>query len=260
MLAAWWNDLQVAAAFLTRWPVFAAPAAEDYAEDTEALPDGALAPATRAFPLVGFCVGLAGAVILAAARWLGLGNLVAAALGIGTVIALTGALHEDGLADAADGFGAGRDRDAKLTIMRDTRIGAFGMLALILSVILRVGALAAIPGTLSAGAAMIAAASLSRAVIPAVMANLEPARLQGLAVSAGKPPQDRVIAAGLLGALFVLLLLGPFTGFIALLCGVGAASALALFAKKQIGGYTGDVLGAIQQITEIAVLLVAVAA
>jgi len=264
-LSSWWRDAKVAAAFLTRLPVFGRPSAEeDELEETEeaeetALPEEGLSLACRAFPLVGLGIGIAGAIVLVAAKWLGLGPLLAGALAVATVIVVTGALHEDGLADAADGFGAGRDREARLAIMHDRRLGAFAVLAVVLSVLLRVGALAAIPDTSAAAFALIAAASFSRAILPAVMAGLDRARSHGLAVAAGKPPQDRVIASLLLGAVFVLLLLGPITGFAALLCGAGAAVGLAALAQRAVGGYTGDILGAIQQGTEIAVLLAAVA-
>jgi len=261
--AAWWRDIKVAAAFLTRLPIFGrgvSGGAEgiDDAEEA-AFPVGDLRFASRAFPIIGLGVGLAGAVILILAKFAGLGAFLAATLAIATTVVVTGALHEDGLADAADGFGAGRDREAKLAIMRDTRMGAFAVLALVISLLLRIGALAGIGGTYSAAAALIAAASFSRAVLPAVMASLDHARAHGLAVTAGKPPQESVIVSLVLGAVFLLLLLGPGTGFIALLCGVAAAATLAALAQAKLGGFTGDVLGAIQQGTEIAVLLAAAA-
>ena len=258
-LVSWWRDIEVAARFLTRIPLPGAEPPSDEDAEISGPPEGLLAQASRAFPLVGLGVGLFGAIVLIFARLVGLGPVLSAILGIAAIIAITGGLHEDGLADAADGLAAGRDREAKLAIMRDTRIGAFAVLALILSVLLRVGALAAIPGTYAAASALITAAVFSRAALPAVMAVLEPARMGGLAAAAGKPPQDRVIAAGLLGVVLVLLFLGPATGIVALLAGVGVAAASALFAQKQLGGYTGDVLGAIQQVTEIAVLLAAAA-
>ena len=263
--AAWWRDIRVAAAFLTRLPIFGRGVAGGGEEiggeegEEEAFPVGDLRVASRAFPIVGLGVGLAGAVVLVVAKWAGLGGFVAAVLAISTTIAATGALHEDGLADAADGFGAGRDREAKLAIMRDTRLGAFAVLALAISLMLRVGALDGIDGSFAAAAALIAAASFSRAVLPAVMAGLEHARPHGLAVTAGKPPQESVIVSLVLGAVFVLFLLGPETGFVALLCGAATAVGLAALAQAKLGGFTGDVLGAIQQGTEIAVLLAAAA-
>jgi adenosylcobinamide-GDP ribazoletransferase len=261
ILRDWWRDTQTAAAFLTRIPLLRGERISDDAQraEDEAAIDGDLTLASRAFPLVGFLIGLIGGAVLVAAKWIGLSPFLAAALAIAAVIAITGALHEDGLADAAEGFGAGRDRQARLAIMRDTRLGAFAVLALVLSVVVRIGALAAISGTFAAAGAMIAAAAYSRAVLPAVMAWFEPAKTQGLAVTAGKPPADRVLASVLLGALFALLFLGPAAGFLAIIAGSAAAGGCAVLAKHELGGYTGDVLGAIQQLTEIAVLIIAAA-
>src|SRR5208337_4727067 len=110
-------------------------------------------------------VGLVGAVALAAAEALGLPPFVAAALAVAALAAATGALHEDGLADVADGFGGGATAQSKLEIMRDSRIGAFGAVALTLSLILRVGALAAAlrAGLWGACASLILVAAVSRA-------------------------------------------------------------------------------------------------
>ncbi len=261
ILRDWWRDTQTAAAFLTRIPLSRGERISDDAQraEDEAAIDGDLTLASRAFPLVGFLIGLIGGAVLVAAKWIGLSPFLAAALAITATITITGALHEDGLADAAEGFGAGRDRQARLAIMRDTRLGAFAVLALVLSVVVRIGALADISGTFAAAAAMIAAAAYSRAVLPAVMAWFEPAKTQGLAVTAGKPPADRVLASVLLGALFALLFLGPAAGFLAIIAGGAVAAGCAVLAKHELGGYTGDVLGAIQQLTEIAVLIIAAA-
>src|SRR5690554_1224312 len=133
MLATLLDDLRVATVFLTRLPV-------PFPEGTGA---EAFARAMRLFPLVGLVIGLAGAAIQALALWLALPPLAAAALGLGAMAIITGALHEDGLADTADGLGARADRDAALSIMRDSRIGVFGAMALMIVVILRVAALAA---------------------------------------------------------------------------------------------------------------------
>ena len=111
----WPADLFSAAAFLTRLPV---PAAH--------VPTGGLAQAARAFPVVGAGVGAAAGGVLWLAAQAGLPPLVCALLALAAAALVTGALHEDGLADLADGLGGGRDREAKLRIMRDSRIGAFG--------------------------------------------------------------------------------------------------------------------------------------
>src|SRR5204863_1906899 len=102
-------------------------------------------------------------------------------------IALTGALHEDGLADTADGFGGGRDRDDKLRIMRDSRQGSFGVVALVLSIALRAAALGTIGEPIHVTLALIAAHAASRGVLPVLMHVLTPARPDGLGASAGRP-------------------------------------------------------------------------
>lgn len=259
MLAEWWRETLTAAAFLTRLPVFrhAGPETEEDDAGEVIAPEGDLAAASRTFPLVGLAVGLLGAVVFVLAKWLGLGAIVAAVFAVAAVIIVTGGLHEDGLADTAEGLIAGRDREAKLAIMRDTRMGGLAVLALVFSVLLRVGALAGIAGTFTAAGAFVAAASFSRAVLPAIMAWFEPARLQGLAVTAGKPSKDRVVVSILIGALVVLVFMGPVEGLFALALGAAAAAAAAAVAQRQVGGYTGDILGAIQQSSEIAVLLAA---
>src|SRR5208282_3251017 len=129
-----------------------------------------------AAPVAGAVVGFAGVLALAAAEALGLPPLVGAAL-----VAATGALHEDGLADVADGFGGGATRERKLAIMRDSRIGAYGAVALVLALIVRVGALSAAlaHGFSSAAGALVIAAAVSRAGALAPLALLDPARTDG---------------------------------------------------------------------------------
>jgi adenosylcobinamide-GDP ribazoletransferase len=172
-------------------------------------------------------------------------------------IALTGALHEDGLADTADGFCGGRDREEKLAILRDSRQGTYGVLAIVLSVLLRTAALAAIGDVIHAGLALVAAHAASRAALPAAMIGLTPARLDGLGAMAGTPRAGGAIAAALIGAATALAALGPVRGAIALcLAGVMVFATVEL-ARRQIGGHTGDVLGAFQQVGEIVILLAA---
>ena len=126
---------------------------------------GELGRALRLAPLVGLVVGVCGALVTSiAVGGLGLPPLPAALLTIGATIWITGALHEDGLADVADGFGGAFERSRKLAIMRDSRIGAYGVLALILSIGLRAAALAALTGPEVASAVLIAAISLLRSV------------------------------------------------------------------------------------------------
>ncbi|MBT6118983.1 MAG: adenosylcobinamide-GDP ribazoletransferase [Rhodospirillaceae bacterium] len=236
-----------AAAFLTRLPV---PAG---------LAHGPLAPAMAAFPVVGAALGLAAGLVYGLASWLGLGPWPASLLAVATPILLTGALHEDGLADTADGLGGGHTAERRLEIMRDSRTGAFGVLALILSVALRAGALAAIaPGGAAIGV-LIAAGAWSRALLPAVPRILPAARDNGLGAGAGKP-DDRTTAIALgLGAAALLFGLGFGGSLIALAVSAAATWLLLGAARRTVGGHTGDIMGAAQQIAEMAVLLTAAA-
>ena len=169
---------------------------------------------------------------------------------------MTGCLHEDGLADTADGFG-GVGRERKLEIMRDSRLGTYGACALLMSLLLRWSALASIADARAVALALVAAHAAARAPLPAFMALVPPARSDGLAAAAGPPPHGAVAAAGLLGALALGLCLGPMAAVVALVLLAAAAVVVARVSVKAIGGHTGDVLGALEQVNEILVLLVA---
>jgi adenosylcobinamide-GDP ribazoletransferase len=243
------DEFGIAMAVLTRLPV---------GMDAQAEP-GAIAAAGWAFPLVGAGIGGLVAAVFFIAELVGCAGAVAAGLTVLAGIALTGAFHEDGLADTADGFGGGRDRDAKLAIMRDSRHGSFGILALVFSVGLRTAALAAMGDPVHAGIALVAAHAASRGALPAVMHILSPARLDGLGFTAGQPSRPVALIAALIGVAIALAALGPARGGAALLLGAAAIALTGMLARQQIGGYTGDVLGAFQQIGEIVMLLVAAA-
>jgi adenosylcobinamide-GDP ribazoletransferase len=244
MLADLVHDCKVALAFLTRLPAV-----------TEPPPHGtSLGASVVMFPLVGALIGLFGGGGYALVFWLGVPPLPAAVVALATTIWLTGALHEDGLADVADGFGGGRTREDKLRIMRDPRIGSYGALALLLGLLARAGALAALAAPSAVATALVVAGAVSRAALPPVMAMLPNARTDGLAAAAGRPHPLRAGAAVLVAALIAILLLGNAAGA-ALLAGAGAAFAVAWLARSQIGGQTGDVLGAVQQLAEIGALL-----
>jgi adenosylcobinamide-GDP ribazoletransferase len=242
------DQFVTAAALLTRLPVGAA-----------APEDGAIATASWAFPLVGAGIGALAALAFLAAELLGCGGAAAALIALAAGLAITGALHEDGLADTADGFGGGHDRDDKLAIMRDSRIGSFGVIALVLSLGLRAAALATLGDPIHAGLALIAAHAASRGALPPLMRVLAPARADGLGAAAGRPSPTISIVATALGGVIALALLGPGRGLIALILMAGALALAAILAQRQIGGYTGDVLGFFQQIGEIAMLLAAAA-
>ena len=240
------DEFAIATAVLTRLP------------DGAALPaDGAIAASGWAFPLVGAGVGAIAALTFLVAELLGCGSAPAALLAVAAGLAVTGAFHEDGLADTADGFGGGKSREEKLAIMRDSRHGSFGVIALVLSVGLRAAALGTIGEPIRAGLALIAAHAASRGALPPLMRLLAPARTDGLGAMAGRPSRTVALIAAVLGAAIALALLGPRTGGIALVLSGAALALAAMLVRRQIGGYTGDVLGFLQQIGEIVMLLAA---
>lgn len=241
-----WLDLRLSLAFFSRVPL--APRGP--------ITDGAAARALRLAPLAGALIGLLAAAVFGVTSSFGLPALAAALLTIAATLLLTGALHEDGLADLADGLGGGHDRWAKLAIMRDSRLGSFGALALILSVALRAAALAALLPGLPALAGLLAAHALSRALLPALMVLFPSARNDGLAATIGPPRGQDALLAIALGAGLTLIALGPLTALAAIVTAVIAAALVMTLAARHIGGYTGDVLGAAQQIAEISLLLV----
>jgi adenosylcobinamide-GDP ribazoletransferase len=241
------RDLIVAVGFYTRLPL---PLGRPYAGQE-------LAQASWAAPVVGALIGAIGALAYAISYAAGLGPLPAAGLALVATLVVTGALHEDGLADTADAFGAGASPETRLAIMRDSRIGTFGACALILSIGLRWMALASLVGPMRAAAALMAAHAAARAVPPLLMLLVPPARPDGLSADAGLPPADSVAGAVLLGFAALVLALGLAKGLIA-----AVLLALCLFAVRwlslsKVGGQTGDVLGALEQVCEIVVLLVA---
>lgn len=236
-------QVQVALMLLTRLPAGQLRA-----------PVPSLGQSAWAFPLTGLAVGGLGALTLLAAHALHLPPGIAAGLALLVGVLATGGLHEDGLADLADGFGGGRTRERKLEIMRDSRIGSYGTLALILSLGLRWQALASLPLPMAA-MAVLAVAMASRAILPAVMVMLPAARSDGLGKSASGGGGQGASVATLIGLSALLLCLGPWAAFLVSLAMALMALAMARLALRQIGGQTGDVLGAIQQCAELAALI-----
>ena len=208
-----------------------------------------------AYPLVGAVVGALSALVWFGAQFAGLGTPLAAGLAITAQVLITGALHEDGLADFADGFGGGRDKDMTLAIMRDSRIGAYGVIALILVLGLRWGGVAglALHGVL---AGLICAALMGRLAIVALLVLLAPARTDGFGRVVAHPPRRAWLVAGLIGLTLVALHLPLLTAALAFVAVAGVTGYVAVLAKRKIGGYTGDVLGAGEQLAETAALLV----
>lgn len=238
------SDLAEALALLSRLPV---PAHD---------PRGA--SSAWAWPVAGACLAILSGGVGVLALWLGMSAGVAAALTLIAGAMLTGALHEDGLADTADGLFGGRDRVRRLDIMKDSRVGSYGVLALVLVTLLRWSALTALAEAGALLPAMIAAAALSRAVMGMVMAELPNARGSGFAHATGRPPGRTALLGVALALLTAALVSGAAVVALALAAGL-AAFAVARMARARIGGQTGDILGATQQLAEGAVLVAATA-
>jgi len=242
-------DLAIALSFYTRLPL----------RHDKPIGGSDVARASWAAPVAGALIGCCGAPVYWVAHAAGLPPLIGAALTLATTAMLTGCLHEDGLADTADGLGGGASRERKLEIMRDSRIGTYGVCALTLSLIVRAGALAALAEPMLVAPALIAAHAAARAALPAFMRAVPPARRDGLAAQAGAPPLIGALAAAVIGAAGLVLGLGPARAIVALLLACAAMGLVAWLCVKQIGGQTGDVLGAVEQANEIAVLIAALA-
>jgi adenosylcobinamide-GDP ribazoletransferase len=240
----WLDDLRTAVAFLTRLPM--------------PHPQGAVPAnfirAQRLFPLVGAGIGGAVGLVYLGMRATGVPDLAAAALVLGASALLTGALHEDGLADVGDGFGGGRDRESKLEIMRDSRLGTYGALILMVSFVARLSALAALSNGVVAQS-LIAAHALARGVLPAMSMSLPYARKDGRAATAGRPDSATAATAAALALLIALLSLPWVEALVAALVAVAIAIGMGWLAQRQIGGQTGDVLGGAEQVGETAILV-----
>ncbi|WP_439155080.1 adenosylcobinamide-GDP ribazoletransferase [Yoonia sp.] len=240
------QDLPAALGLLTRLPVLLQP--------DRAMARGAAA--AWAYPVAGIVIGVVVAASISLLLSLGLPGGIVAALALTVSIVLTGAMHEDGLADTADGLWGGWDRARRLAIMKDSHIGTYGVLALGLTLLLRWLALTALVATGSYWAALIGAAALSRGGMVVLMGMMPNARDGGLSHHVGRPAAPTVWLAVVLAGLTGLICLG----FSAILLAGLAVIACGLIARAKIGGQTGDILGATQQISEICVLLYVVAA
>ncbi|MCJ8142085.1 adenosylcobinamide-GDP ribazoletransferase [Ancylobacter sp. A5.8] len=247
------RQVPAALRFLSRLPV----PRLSFEPENEAPDMAKLGPA---LPVAGALLGLAGALVLLLAHFVGLSAFLGATLAFAVLAAITGAFHEDGLADTADALGA-MNRARRLEIMRDSRIGTFGAVALILGFALRIGALEALAGLelMAAAGALVAAQALTRVAGLWIVHALPPARADGLAYTVGTPGSTGIRDAALAGVVLAALFVLPGFGLIALLAGLAlGAAVLAAFsrlASAQFGGQTGDVAGAGAVLAEIAFLL-----
>lgn len=253
----WGGQTLIALRFFSRLPipVFA------FERDPHGRPDFTILP--RVLPIAGALIALPAAFVFIVASLLGLSSTVAAALSLAAALIATGAMHEDGLADMADGFGGGKDKAERLAIMSDSRSGAFGIAALGTMLILRVVAMSDLGdahGALGAAAAILAAGALSRlaAVIP--MHMLAPAKDTGRAADVGQPTRESM-AYGALMALLIAAVILAFAGFggraigEAVILSLASAFPIVFLSKRMIDGQTGDVAGAAQQVAEAVVLV-----
>lgn len=213
------------------------------------------ARAIWAAPVVGLVIALVGGIVFALAV-MALSAGSAAALALAAMMLATGCLHEDGLSDTADGFGGGRTQEKKLEIMRDSRIGTYGACALVFSILLRWSAISELGSPIAVFCGLMAAHAASRALLPAFMQMLPPARADGLSAGVGAISSDTALSAAALGAL-ALLALGLSGAIAAALCLGIVFFLFRSLCLSQIGGQTGDATGALQQAGEITVLLVA---
>jgi adenosylcobinamide-GDP ribazoletransferase len=244
-------EMRAAAAFLTRVPArylgveITAPA--DFRKGA------------RVFPVIGCLIGLAGGLVLWIAFAIGMPALAAATLAVTATMALTGGLHEDGLADTADGLG-GSTAEQRLQIMDDSHIGTFGAAALVLTLLLRVSCLAGIAtvvGPFGALLVLVAAEGISRAAMVCLWHELPAARLAGLAHESGPPDYNAMLTA-LVVAVVLALMMIPVIGFraavVAAILAAAASYGLTQVVASTLGGRTGDTLGACQQVALAAFL------
>ena len=215
--------------------------------------------ASRYFPLVGLVVAALSAAVYAAAA-LALPAPVAALLATAAGIYATGAFHEDGFADMCDGFGGGMSRERVLDIMKDSRIGAYGAIGTICLLALKCTALSLLPPA-TAVAALFLAHPLSRLAATSLIWRMDYARAEGKA----KPMAQEMSGAEFAIACACTALPAcaiAATGWLswpaiaaAVLAALGAAVWLGRKCAHRIGGYTGDCLGAVQQVAEVAIYL-----
>ena len=209
-----------------------------------------------AFPIVGLIIGALAGVLASILTWLGIPTGMAAASALGLLALTTGGMHEDGLADFADGLG-GLTTERRLEIMKDSRIGAYGVIALSIALIARWSGIAELSGwTLIFTLATVGAAS--RATMVVLMYVMPPARPSGLSAGVGKPDKNVVLTATAIALLACVLLAGLTGVWLFLLIFAGVLPVYWL-ANRSLGGQTGDVLGAAQQFAEITGLAVAIA-
>ncbi|MCD6251710.1 MAG: adenosylcobinamide-GDP ribazoletransferase [Psychrobacter sp.] len=251
-----WRLLLVAMQFLTRLPI---PSFSSYDPQW-------LHQSSRHFPAVGLLIGL----LCAGVFWLGsvlFTPLVAAVISTAFGIRLTGAFHEDGLADSCDGLGGGLTRERTLTIMKDSRLGTYGVLGLVSALLLKVTLLASMPPSVAI-VALIIGHTASRLLCISLLAllpyggEIEHAKAKPMAQQL-TPLQGLLSSGWLLLAGVLVTLIFPYTvqqigvgqWLLALLLALIATDYMRRLLRRRLDGYTGDGLGATQQLSEVAIYI-----
>ena len=220
----------------------------------------ALAQSMRFFGIAGGLIGALNGFALISFSWLHLPAMMAAILACGFGLIITGALHEDGLADSFDGLFGGRDQEHRLLIMKDSRIGTFGASALMIALLLRVSAYVALLNLPIVWVILLLATTgaFSRAMVVDMMWATRPARSDGLSVLAGRPGRNSSLFAILTAGAFTLYacaFIRADTGIIALAAAGVLTALIRRAAMRMIGGQTGDICGAVQVIAELGMLM-----
>lgn len=234
-----WNEFRLAMMLLTRVPVGRMETVTT------------ISRAVWAFPIVGLLVGATIGVVRVGAAAVGFSALVSAMIAVAVGFIATGSLHEDGLADCADGFGGGSTVSRKLEIMRDSRLGTYGVIALILAINLRVAFISELTGALDAVAILAGLGSLTRGLLPVAMLVIPSARSDGLGSELAKDRNTLATGLGVFIAMVSAAILVPGAIWVAPVT-IAATALVWWLARSQIGGTTGDVLGASQVAGEIA--------
>ena len=239
------SDVAISLVFFTRLPLphFDAP-------------DRKLGDAIWAAPIAGLAVAVVVWLVTVAADFFGVPSPAAAALALAATMLVTGCLHEDGLADVADGFGGGKTAERKLEIMHDSRVGTYGVAALIAFALLRWTCLVTLVQHDAVLPGLIAAHVASRAIFARLIHDTPLASQAGLAATVGTISDDSTWVSLAIGVA-ALLFLGGFVAFVTLLLLVAMIVAFRQLCINQIGGLNGDTLGAAQQIAEVTILLAA---
>jgi len=208
------------------------------------------------WPIIGLLIGLASGGVYLLGSYLNFPPPISALLSISISILLTGGLHEDGLADVADGFGGGHTKERKLEIMRDSRVGTYGILALIISVGFRVITVACFTEPLVAFSAILLTSAISRTAMILALSFMPVARNDGMGHTASDKSNQKIayIALGIMSV--GMIPIGFVISFSIFVILIISCTLFGWVAIRQIGGQTGDVLGTMQQIAEVTTLLV----